>query len=165
MVYRTNQGAKPYFIFDLVSTQETATTSPLILPEYRYGGIGFRGAREWLPKDNCVFLTSEGKDRSNGNGTRARWVHVGGKIGGQMAGIAILDHPGNFRAPQPTRLNPDQPFFCYAPSVMGQWEIARGQAYISRYRFITYDGEPDVAELNRLWNDYANPPQVTLTAK
>jgi hypothetical protein len=165
MVYRTSQGATPYFIFDLVSTQETASTSPLILPEYRYGGIGFRGAREWLPKDNCVFLTSEGKDRSNGNGTRARWVHVGGKIGGQMAGIAILDHPGNFRAPQPTRLNPDQPFFCYAPSVMGQWEIARGQAYISRYRFITYDGEPDVAELNRLWNDYANPPQVTLTAK
>jgi hypothetical protein len=164
-VYRIVQGQKTYSMFDLVSTQECATTSPLILPEYRYGGIGFRGHSEWLDKNNCFFLTSEGKDRANGNGTRARWCHIGGRIGGQFAGLAVLDHPGNFRSPQPTRLNPDQPFFCYAPSVLGEWEIGRGQQYVSRYRFVVYDGEPDVEQLNRLWNDYANPPQVTVTSK
>jgi hypothetical protein len=164
-VYRVGQGKNAYSMFDLVSIQDCATTSPLILPEYRYGGLGFRGHREWLDKNNCFFLTSEGKERSDGNGTRARWCHIGGRIGGEFAGIAILDHPGNFRAPQPVRLNPDQPFFCYAPSVMGAWEIGRGQQYVSRYRFVVYDGQPDVAQLNRLWDDYANPPQVTVTGK
>jgi hypothetical protein len=164
-VYRVGQGKNAYSMFDLVSTQDCATTSPLVLPEYRYGGLGFRGHREWIDTNNCFFLTSEGKERSDGNGTRARWCHIGGRIGGEFAGIAILDHPGNFRAPQPVRLNPDQPFFCYAPSVMGAWEIGRGQQYVSRYRFVVYDGQPDVAQLNRLWDDYANPPQVTVTGK
>lgn len=164
-VYKVGQGQKAYSMFDLVSTQYCATSSPLLLPEYRYGGIGFRGHSEWLDKNNCFFLTSEGKERSNGNGTRARWCHIGGRIGGEFAGIAILDHPNNFRAPQPTRLNPDQPFFCYAPSVIGDWEIGRGQQYVSRYRFVVYDGQPDVAQLNRIWDDYANPPEVTVTGK
>lgn len=161
--YNTGQGVKPYTMFDLVSTQDLATSSPLLLPEYRYGGLGFRGHRQWLAKDNCDFLTSEGKDRNNGHGSRARWCHIGGRIDGQLAGIAILDHPSNFRAPQAMRINPDQPFFCYSPSLIGDWKIEPGQSYVSRYRFIVYDGAPDKAELDRLWNDYANPVQVTIT--
>ena len=164
-VYNAGLGAKRYTMFDLVSTQELATSSPLLLPEYRYGGIGFRGHRQWLAKDNCDFLTSEGKDRNNGHGTRARWCHIGGRIDGQLAGIAILDHPANFRAPQAMRINPDQPFFCYSPSLTGDWKIEPGKPYISRYRFIVYDGAPDKAEIDRLWNDYANPVQVAIAAK
>ncbi|MGA9773353.1 MAG: PmoA family protein [Blastocatellia bacterium] len=164
-VYKIGLGEKPYSMFDMIVTHECAASSPLVLPEYRYGGIGFRGHRQWLEKDNCFFLTSEGKDRSNGHGTRARWCHIGGRIDGQLAGIAILDHPANFRAPQPMRINPDQPFFCYAPSLMGQWEITPGKPYVSRYRFIVYDGGPDKVELDRLWNDYANPPQIAITVE
>ncbi|HKA17838.1 MAG TPA: PmoA family protein [Blastocatellia bacterium] len=162
-VYNVGQGSKPFVMFDLVSTQDLATDSPLILPEYRYGGLGFRGHRQWLAKDNCEFLTSEGKDRSNGHGTRARWCHIGGKIDGQPAGIAILDHPSNFRAPQAMRINPDQPFFCYSPSLTGDWRIEPGKSYVSRYRFVVYDGAPDRAELDRVWNDYANPVTVTIS--
>ncbi|HKP86909.1 MAG TPA: PmoA family protein [Blastocatellia bacterium] len=165
IVYNVGRGAKPYAMFDLVSTHQCATASPLVLPEYRYGGVGFRGHRQWLDKDNCFFLTSEGKDRNNGHGTRAKWCHIGGRVDGRLAGIAVLDHPGNFRAPQPMRINPDQPFFCYAPSQMGQWEITPGKPYVSRYRFIVADGGPDKAELDRLWNDYADPPQVTITVE
>lgn len=165
LVYNVGLGKKPYSMFDMIVTHECATSSPLLLPEYRYGGIGFRGHRQWLDKNNCVFLTSEGKDRNNGHGTRAKWCHIGGRIDGLLAGIAVLDHPANFRAPQPMRINPDQPFFCYAPSLMGQWEIAPGKPYVSRYRFIVYDGGPDKAELDRLWNDYANPPQVEIAVE
>ena len=164
-VYRVGLGPRAYSMFDLVATQETASPSPLFLPEHRYGGVGFRGSHEWLDKNNCVFLTSEGKGRLDGHATRARWCHIGGKVGGAMAGITILDHPDNFRAPQPMRIHPDEPFFCYAPSQAGDWEIGRGQQYVSRYRFVVYDGEPDKAELDRLWNDYAKPPQVTIEAR
>jgi hypothetical protein len=31
-----------------------------------------------------------------------------------------------------------------------------------RYRFVVGDGEPDKAELERLWSDYAKPPAVTV---
>jgi len=164
-VYRVGQGPKRYSLFDLVSTQECATASPLILPEYRYGGMGFRGHRQWDGKDNAFFLTSEGKDRTSGHGTRARWCHIGGRVDGQLAGIAILCHPDNFRAPQPMRIHPDEPFFNFAPSQMGQWEIAPGKAYISRYRYVVADGPPEKTELDRLWNDYANPPRVSIALK
>ena len=161
--YRVGDAPKPYFVFDLVSTQECAAASPLTLSEYRYGGMGFRGHRDWKGKDNAFFLTSEGKDRSTGHATRARWCHVGGRVGGRLAGLAILDHPRNFRSPQPMRIHPDDPFFNFAPPQLGKFEIAPGAPYVSRYRYVVADGPPDAAELERLWRDYADPPRVTVT--
>jgi len=153
-------------VFDIVSTQNLAGSEPLVLPEYRYGGLGVRGHIQWNGKgDKTVFLTSEGKTRADGNGTTARWTHMGGVLDGRAAGIAILDHPSNFRSPQPTRLNPDNPFFNYSPSVAGDWKIEPGKPYVSRYRFITYEGQPDRALIDRMWNDYANPPVVRVNAR
>ena len=163
VVYRPLAGKTKYNAFDWTSTQTCATTSPLLLPQYHYGGLGFRGRREWDGKDNCTFLTSEGKDRSNGNETRGKWCYVGGEVeGGGVAGVAILCHPDNFRAPQPMRLHPDEPFFCFCPSQLGDWSIEPGKPYVAKYRFIVFDGAVDKAEIERLWNDYANPPKVTL---
>ena len=143
-------------VFDFISTQQCATDSPLRLPQYLYGGLGFRGHRAWDGKDNTFFLTSEGEtDRLRGNETRARWCHVGGEVDDALTGIAMLGHPQNFRAPQPVRLHPDEPFFCFAPSQLGDWQIAPGETYVSRYRFIVRDGAPDARQLNRLWDEYA----------
>ena len=161
--YGVGGGPQPYFVFDLVSTQACASTSPLVLSEYRYGGMGFRGHRDWKGKDNAFFLTSEGKDRGNGHATRARWCHVGGRVRGQLAGLAILDHPSNFRSPQPMRIHPDDPFFNFAPPQLGKFEIVPGEPYVSLYRFVVADGPPDATEIERLWRDYANPPRVTVT--
>ena len=88
-----------------------------------------------------------------------------GEIDGAKAGLAILCHPDNFRAPQPMRLHPTEPFFCYAPQQSGDMEIKPGNTYVSRYRFVVHDGPPDKAELDRLWNDFAKPPVVKLEEK
>ncbi len=157
-VYRVPSTDRPYHIFDLKLTQTAAMDSALGLPQYRYGGVGFRGHWDWNGAENTDFLTSEGKDRSNGHATRARWCHIGGKIDGEPAGIAMLDHPDNFEAPQPMRIHPSEPFFNYAPSQAGDWSIEPGEPYVARYRFVVYDGLPDAADLDRLWNDYAHPP-------
>jgi len=163
IVYNVGMGDKKYFAVDFMSVQECASDSPLKLPKYHYGGLGFRGHKQWLGEnDKCLFLTSEGKTRANGNETRGRWCHVGGLIDGEISGMAFLDHPENFRAPQPMRLNPKEPFFCYAPSQLGDWEISPGKPCVSRYRFIISDGGPDKVELERQWNDYATPPVVTV---
>ena len=164
-VYNVGGGPQPYFLFDIVATQECASSNPLILDEYRYGGMGVRGHRDWKDKAKVSFLTSEGKTRIDGNATRARWCHIGGEVSGQLVGIAVLDHPSNFRSPQPLRIHPDDPYFNYAPSQAGRFEIEPGKKFVMRYRYVVADGPPDPKLLDRLWNDYAHPPQVTVTAK
>jgi hypothetical protein len=161
--YKVAAPARPYWIFDLNSVQRCASANPLSLPKYHYGGLGFRGNETWNGKQNTYFLTSEGQtNRVKGNETTGRWCHISGKVEGQLAGVAILCHPDNFRAPQPMRLHPSEPFFCYAPSQGGDWQIAPGQVYTSRFRFVVFDGPPDAAELDRLWNDYAHPIVATV---
>lgn len=159
-VYGVSSAERPVHVFDLRLTQTTATDSALVLPTYHYGGVGFRGRWEWNGPDSTTFLTSEGKDRSNGHATRARWCHIGGAVEGGPAGLAVLGHPDNFEAPQPMRIHPTEPFFNFAPSQAGRWSIAPGTPYLARYRFVVYDGLPDPADLDRLWNDYAYPPVV-----
>ena len=166
-VYNVGQENKDkrYFLFDIIATQQCAGDSALVLEEYRYGGMGVRGHQNWRDKSKVWFVTSEGKARESGNATRARWVHLSGVVDEQMAGIAVLDHPGNFRSPQPLRLHPDDPYFNYAPSQMGRFEIKPGEKFVLRYRYIVADGPADRNELDRLWNDYAAPPHVSLELK
>lgn len=151
-----------YLMFDLTLTHTANTAQPLILPEYHYGGMGFRGHQNWDNPDNATFLTSRGHDRSAANETRARWAHMGGVVDGKRAGIAVLSHPDNYRAPQPVRIHPETPYFVFAPMQLGEMAIEPGSPYVMRYRYVTYDGEPDPEKLNRLWNDYAYPPGVTV---
>jgi hypothetical protein len=150
-----------YFLFDVAVSQTCATDQPLVLPKYHYGGIAFRGHRDWNgPGDAATFLTSEGKDRSTGNETRARWVAISGKIDGQFATLAILDSPDNFRSPQPVRIHPDMPYFTFTPQQLGEFKIEPDKPYTARYRVVTVDGPPDKDLLNRLWTDYAQPSKA-----
>ena len=161
-VYATGQA---YHLFELESVQRCASGSKIQFPQYRYGGLGFRGHDDWDGKENCFYLTANGEaDRIKGHATRARWCHVGGQTGGKWGGIGVLCHPGNFRFPQPMRIHPSEPFFNFAPSQTGDWEIKPGEDYVSRYRFVVTDGKPDAGLLERQWRDYAHPPRVEVYA-
>ncbi len=150
-------------MFDLESTQTCATDSPLILPEYRYGGLGFRGRGDWDGKDNAHYLTSNGEtDRIKGHATRADWCYIGGNTDGKRTGIVVMCHPDNFRAPQPMRIHPTEPFFCYAPQQLGEMAIEPEKPYVSKYRFLVLDGEPSVDQINEYWMDYSSPVKVTV---
>lgn len=145
-------------VFDLTSIQTCATDSPLTLKLYHYGGLGVRGSGDWEGEgDACKFLTSEGKTRIDGHATAAKWCAMSGNVGGKPAGIAILGHPDNFRAPQKMRIHPSEPFFNFAPSQDGDFQIEPGKPYVSRYRFVVFDGETDAKLIEAMWNDYAQP--------
>jgi hypothetical protein len=90
---------------------------------------------------------------------------MSGQVNVAQAGLAILCHPDNVRAPQPMRVHPSEPFFCYAPQQAGDMEITPGKPYVSRYRFVVHDGPPDKEVLERLWNDYAHPPEVKIEVR
>lgn len=153
-------------VFDLMLTQTCATNEPLILPKYHYGGLGFRGRGEWYGAgDKAKFLTSEGgTDRIKANAQPMRWVHISGELEGGALGLAVLGHPGNFRAPQPVRVHPREPYVSFTPSEAGDWRIDPGKPYVARYRFIAADGPPDRAQIEALWQGYAQPAKVTLEA-
>ncbi len=145
--------AADHFLVDLAITQTCAGESPLKLPEYHYGGLGFRGNRAWNGAANCRFLTASGlTDRTKVNTAKEPWCWVGGKVDGETCGVTFLCHPSNFRAPQPIRVHPEEPFFCYAPQQGGAMEIVPGKPYLARYRLIVADGEPD-AEVAAKWSD------------
>lgn len=163
-VYKTHQGAAPYFIFDLESTQEAATNSPVELLQYTYGGFAARGHADWRDVAHATFSTSEGHDRVAGDGQSGRWCFIGGSVGGNPVGFAALGHPSNFRAPQKMRIHPTDPYVAFAPVQDGPFTIEPGTPYVTRLRFVTTDGAPDAARFERLWNDYATPPTVTVTA-
>ncbi|MDI6400626.1 PmoA family protein [Balneolaceae bacterium ANBcel3] len=156
--------APDYLIVELTSVQSAATEHPLILPEYHYGGVGFRGHADWNNPEKVVFYTADGLGR-DGHGTRQRWVHIGGQSDGSLAGVALMGHPDNFRAPQHVRIHPDMPFFNFAPVQAGDMAIEPGVPYRNTYRFVTFDGKPDVELINRLWYDFAYPPAVEVTAE
>ncbi|MEX0685690.1 MAG: PmoA family protein [Balneolales bacterium] len=150
-----------YNRFDLVITQTANSGNPLIIKKHVYGGLGLRGHSDWDDSSNGTFMTSEGLGR-DGNETRSRWVHIGGHSDGKQAGIAIFGHPENTRHPQPMRIHPELAFLSYAPNQLGEMAIEPGTPYVAEYRFITYDGEPDLDLLDQLWYDYAYPPGVTV---
>jgi hypothetical protein len=164
-LYQVPGAAQPVRVFDLESTMVCATNDPLILPQYHYGGMGYRGNELWYGKDKAFFLTSEGEtDRVKANHQRMRWCHVGGEVDGQRTGVAVLGHPANFRAPQPVRVHPSEPYVSFVAQQLGEFAIQPGQPYVARFRFVAIDGAPDAALLEAYWQGYARPAVVTVDA-
>jgi hypothetical protein len=154
-----------HFLFDLESTQTCAGSSPLVVEEYHYGGMAIRGSVAWPDGSGADFLTSEGKTRADGNHSRPRWCDIHGPIDGRVSGVCILSHPTNFRFPQPVRLHPSMPYFCFTPATLGSFRIEPGgPPYVSRYRFYVHDGKLDPQAAERVWHDFADPPKVRIVA-
>lgn len=161
-VYNVGGPEKGYWLWDFVSTQRCVADSPLKLLEYRYGGFGFRGAAEW-DGENAAYLTSEGKTRKDGHGTRARWCDTAGVSDGQWKGVTHFSHPQNFRHPEPMRIWPSgQVFFNWAPVQAGGFEMKPGEDHLFRYRLYVHEGKVDVERTEQVWNDYAHPPKTAV---
>lgn len=160
-VHRTPED---HFLFDVESVQKCASDEPLILPEYHYGGMALRGNSQWLHEkgdrhhepNGFRFLTSDGKDRLEGNHTRPNWVALTGRLDEQDVSLAVLCSPRNFRAPQHVRLHPDKPYFCFAPMVAGRFEIEPGGKYVSRYRYLVTSDAADSKTIDEHWRQFAD---------
>ena len=161
-VYNVGGPQKGYWLWDIISAQRCASESPLQQLQYHYGGLGFRGAKEWAGPAAC-YLTSEGLSREKAHGTRARWCDMSGAINDRWAGVVMMSHPANFRHPEPMRVWPEpqgKVFFCFSPSLLGDWTMEAAKDYVFRYRFYVHDGKLDPREADRFWNDFSQPPRV-----
>lgn len=158
--YNVGGREQGYWLIDFKSTQRCVADEPLIQDEYRYGGFGFRASSKWKGQTSA-YLTSEGKGR-DGHGTRARWCDTSGKID-EWEGVTFYSHPENFEHPEPMRIWPEPDnhvFFNFCPSQAGEWQMKPGENHVFRYRMYVHEGQVQVPVAERIWNDYANPPQV-----
>ena len=152
-----------FWSWDFTSTLCCATSEPVMLDQYRYGGgIGFRATELWTDQ-NSHILTSEGKTRENGDGTNARWCMIHGEGTKGISGILFMSHPKNREHPEPMRIWPVQDkyvYFQFCPIRHKEWEILPGNKYTLTYRILIYSGTitPEFAE--RLWRDFAYPPTI-----
>lgn len=153
-----------YFLFDLESEQRNVMQDTLFLHQYHYGGLAFRGSREWNPDDRTYFknkwniLTSEGMKDSMANQTHAKWVNAYGQVDGKIAGVTIFDHPFNYRYPQAIRVHPTMPYWCYSPVIDGPFLFVPGKPFRSRFRYLMYDGTPPADLINSIEKNWTNPP-------
>ena len=83
--------------------------------------------------------------------------------------MLFLGHPENYNAPEPLRIWDEKAnggrgdaFVNFAPTKNKDWELMPGRLYKQRYRIFSYDGEMDREKADRLWNDFAYPPKVTV---
>jgi hypothetical protein len=149
-------------VVDLTIRHESVLAQPIVVAAAAYGGLGLRGPRGWSGGTGMAVLTADGRTRRTASRSRARWVAMVGLVDGANAGVALLDHPDNLRHPQPLFVDPRQPFVSYAPMQIGPIALAALQELPLRYRVVTFDGFPDRAWLERLWQAYAHPPRAVI---
>jgi len=156
-----------YRSFDIESHQRALTDKPLMIEKYHYGGMALRGPTRWLtandsyakknpklPRDESSFLNDTRSDRKKGNHEHAKWVALTGSAEGKPVTIAVLCHADNFRAPQPARLHPSKPYFCFAPCVDREFVIDRDHPLVSKYRYLVTDAKPDPKWLDEQWDKW-----------
>ncbi len=160
-VWNAGGADKGWRLLDLTSTLTCAFESPVLLKKYRYGGLGFRARASWSEGN---YLTSEGKQRKDGQGTRARWCNVFGPTEKGPAGVVFMSHPQNYEHPEPMRIwsHTDDIFFSFCPIQKTDWKLEPGNQYVLRYRLYVYDGAIDPQEARRLWSDFGCPPAVSV---
>jgi hypothetical protein len=154
-----------HYLFDLETVQEALTDEPLVIEKYHYGGVAFRGSVRWLlPKDDAKnkgdleansIINNLRQQRDEANHAHAKWVSISGLLQGQPAGLAMLSHSSNFRAPQAARIHPTKPYFVYSPCVDGEFEIDREHPYRARYRFVVSDKLTDPQWLDQHWDAFS----------
>ena len=144
-----------HYVFDVESRQVLVAPQPLLVEKYHYGGMAVRGNAAWLGEGGCEMRTSGKLDRVKGNHSRPNWVGMFGRLAGKPAGIVMMGHPKNFRAPQWVRIHPEKPYFCFAPMVEEEFSIEKGSPLILRYRFLVGQGEFGEAEVNDEWERYS----------
>jgi hypothetical protein len=156
-VYAT---AMDHFMYDLFIEQENVTTDTLFLDKYIYGGMAFRGSKNWDPQNTKAFqnrwhiLTNENLLDSIANHTSAKWVTASGLIDSIPASVTVFDHNTNFRYPQKIRVHPSMPYWAYSPVVDSSFVIPPGGKYKARYRYYVTDDSPPMEVLERLHQDW-----------
>lgn len=137
-----------------LSDVELSRTPPPGEPNGRswggYGGFSWRGAKDF--KD-VRFTDSEGRHDMALHRQRARWVDAAGTLGGQAAGITVIDHPRNPGHPSSWYIfaNPKEPFWYVNPALVQSKpiQLKQGESFTHLYLATIHDGKRTAEDCNK----------------
>ena len=157
------------FLWDFKSTLSPSTALPVLIKAYRYAGFSWRATEQWHT-DNTIMISYEGRDRKTIDNTTSRWIYTTGTCGENgKSGFLMMSHPTNYTFPEPLRIwdentngKKNNAFVNFAATKLNDWNLESGKTYNLRYRVLTYDGDMTPERAERLWNDFATPPTVSV---
>jgi type 1 glutamine amidotransferase len=83
-----------------------------------------------------------------------------------------MTHPLNHNFPEQLRLwgvgnnqGKENVFLNFNPAQEQDWVLKPGNAYTLNYRMLVYDGEISAEQMEKYWQDYANPPKVSIVLR
>jgi len=148
----------------------TATEGPVEFGDTKEGMMAFRVASSMeVTRGKGHIVNSEGVTDKDAWGKRANWCDYYGPVDGQTVGIAIFDHPANFRHPtywhvRDYGLFAANPFgvrdFVGKDAPSGAHTLAKGESLTFRYRIYIHEGDAQAAGIAGLYEQYAHPPAV-----
>jgi hypothetical protein len=156
------------YVLDITSKLKCASNVPIVLLEYRYGGLGWRTTEQWDNK-NSEVITSEGKSRKEADGSKARWCIIQGTVDNVVAGAIMMSHPANYNHPEPLRIWPENQynrgdmFANFSPTKDKDWPLEPGKEYVLNYRLLVFNNTMTKERAEQAWQHYANPPVVHVT--
>jgi len=148
------------------------TEGPVRFGDTKEGGLcSIRVASSMEEKRGQGTITNGAGGRTEAAcwGKPAAWCDYCGTVAGQTAGIAILDHPGNFRHPTPWHVrayglmtaNPfGLSYFTGEEGIDGSHTWHAGQAVEFRYRLLLHLGDAEQADIDRQWRLFAGSAKV-----
>jgi methane monooxygenase PmoA-like len=107
----------------------------------------------------ATLLDSEGNRNLSTYGQRAAWLNASGTMDGNPVGLAILEHPANFRFPTYWTSQIDGTLAAHPfardlssnrPEGYGDFVLAAGKEIHLRYRIFLYRGEMKFARIQQL---------------
>jgi len=113
-----------------------------------------------------------GVDEEETWGKRAHWCDYSGPVGDSWIGIAIFDHPSNFRHPtywhvRDYGLMTANPFgisyFTGEPKKDGSFTLKGQESLRFRYRVFIHSGNAESEHVKERYHDFVNPPKVTVS--
>jgi hypothetical protein len=165
-IYQSS-GHENYYITDITIAMN-CPAKPVLLLEYRYGGLGWRTTEQWT-KDNSEVMTSEGKTRKDADGTKARWCMVQGLVDADTAGVLMMSYPTNYNHPEPLRIWPENQydrgdmFANFDPTKDMDWLLEPGNDYVLKYRLIVFNGKWNKKIAENAWRNFTDTPVITIT--
>lgn len=149
-----------YYI-NYTTSLQCATSSPITLECYRYGGLVIRTREDWTPS-RTEFVTSEGFTRKNADDSEARWAFFQGKTDKKDACILILSHPSNLNHPEPLRIWDENAnsgigdmMWNFSPTKKQSYTLIPSAILKLHYRIFIFDKKIKTSEAEELWKKFA----------
>jgi hypothetical protein len=151
-----------------------ATEGPVRFGDTKEGGLCSIRVASSMDASGAGTITNSygGTNEAETWGKRAHWCDYSGPVNGRTVGLAIFDHPSNFRYPtywhvRDYGLMTANPFglshFLNDKTADGSHQMEAGARLTFRYRVYCHAGSTEAGAVATRYHDFVNPPIVSMT--